>query len=222
MPCRPACLLPCRYDPSTVLVPPDFFKQNKVSEGQKQVGSVHSERAACTAGSVPGRAGRGRMMGPGREALLRQAWKPMQHCACASPIHPLHAPACYSIAHLHSQLLSPHTNANIPPPNPAPPHHHAPASKSPSTPTSLPHLLIPSWQWWDFKAWHYDSVLLFKMGKFYELFEMDAHVGAEVLGLSYMKASSMGGTLWISFTSSFRDGRARGGRSAGPVLHQGE
>jgi DNA mismatch repair protein MSH6 len=42
-------------------------------------------------------------------------------------------------------------------------------------------------QWWDFKAAHYDAVLLFKMGKFYELFEMDAHVGAEVLGLSYMK-----------------------------------
>lgn len=41
------------------------------------------------------------------------------------------------------------------------------------------------------------------MGKFYELFEMDAHMGAEVLGLSYMKASSMGGTLWIGFTNSF-------------------
>jgi len=31
-------------------------------------------------------------------------------------------------------------------------------------------------------------VLLFKMGKFYEMFEMDAHVGADVLGLQYMKA----------------------------------
>ena len=29
--------------------------------------------------------------------------------------------------------------------------------------------------------------MLFKMGKFYEMFEMDAHVGAEVLGLTYMK-----------------------------------
>jgi DNA mismatch repair protein MSH6 len=42
-------------------------------------------------------------------------------------------------------------------------------------------------QWWAFKAAHYGSVLLFKMGKFYEMFEMDAHVGAEVLGLAYMK-----------------------------------
>ena len=41
---------------------------------------------------------------------------------------------------------------------------------------------------WEFKAQHFDSVMLFKMGKFYEMFEMDAHVGAEVLGLSYMKA----------------------------------
>lgn len=29
--------------------------------------------------------------------------------------------------------------------------------------------------------------MLFKMGKFYEMFEMDAHVGVEVLGLIYMK-----------------------------------
>jgi DNA mismatch repair protein MSH6 len=42
-------------------------------------------------------------------------------------------------------------------------------------------------QWWEFKASNFDSVLLFKMGKFYELFEMDAHIGAECLGLSYMK-----------------------------------
>ena len=42
-------------------------------------------------------------------------------------------------------------------------------------------------QWWDFKARHFDCVLLFKMGKFYEMFEMDAHIGAECLGLSYMK-----------------------------------
>lgn len=42
-------------------------------------------------------------------------------------------------------------------------------------------------QWWDFKSCHWDAVLLFKMGKFYEMFEMDAKVGAEVLGLSFMK-----------------------------------
>ncbi|KAH7428809.1 hypothetical protein KP509_09G018600 [Ceratopteris richardii] len=32
-----------------------------------------------------------------------------------------------------------------------------------------------------------DKVLLFKMGKFYEMFEMDAHVGAQCLDLNYMK-----------------------------------
>ena len=42
-------------------------------------------------------------------------------------------------------------------------------------------------QWWELKARNFDSVLLFKMGKFYEMFEMDAHVGADVLGLQYMK-----------------------------------
>ncbi|XP_076896230.1 DNA mismatch repair protein MSH6-like isoform X2 [Bidens hawaiensis] len=42
-------------------------------------------------------------------------------------------------------------------------------------------------QWWEFKAKHMDKVLFFKMGKFYELFEMDAHVGAKELDLQYMK-----------------------------------
>ena len=40
---------------------------------------------------------------------------------------------------------------------------------------------------WEFKARHFDSTMLFKMGKFYEMFEMDAHVGVEILGLIYMK-----------------------------------
>ncbi|PQQ15074.1 DNA mismatch repair protein MSH6 [Prunus yedoensis var. nudiflora] len=42
-------------------------------------------------------------------------------------------------------------------------------------------------QWWEFKSKHMDKVLFFKMGKFYELFEMDAHIGAKELGLQYMK-----------------------------------
>uniref|UniRef100_K3ZQ28 DNA mismatch repair protein n=1 Tax=Setaria italica TaxID=4555 RepID=K3ZQ28_SETIT len=42
-------------------------------------------------------------------------------------------------------------------------------------------------QWWEFKSQHMDKVLFFKMGKFYELFEMDAHVGAKDLDLQYMK-----------------------------------
>lgn len=40
---------------------------------------------------------------------------------------------------------------------------------------------------WEFKARHFDATMLFKMGKFYEMFEMDAHVGVEALGLIYMK-----------------------------------
>ncbi|KAK9093562.1 hypothetical protein Syun_028473 [Stephania yunnanensis] len=42
-------------------------------------------------------------------------------------------------------------------------------------------------QWWEFKSKHMDKVLFFKMGKFYELFEMDAHIAAKELGLQYMK-----------------------------------
>ncbi|KAF6156960.1 hypothetical protein GIB67_039721 [Kingdonia uniflora] len=42
-------------------------------------------------------------------------------------------------------------------------------------------------QWWEFKSKHMDKVIFFKMGKFYELFEMDAHVGAKELDLQYMK-----------------------------------
>ena len=42
-------------------------------------------------------------------------------------------------------------------------------------------------QWWDLKSQYYDTVLLFKTGKFYEMFHMDADVGVEVLGLTYMK-----------------------------------
>ena len=34
------------------------------------------------------------------------------------------------------------------------------------------------------------------MGKFYEMFEMDAHTGAEVLGLIYMKACAQ--LTWAS------------------------
>jgi DNA mismatch repair protein MSH6 len=42
-------------------------------------------------------------------------------------------------------------------------------------------------QWWHLKAQYKDAVLLFKTGKFYELFHMDADVGVQVLGLLYMK-----------------------------------
>ncbi|XP_046358330.1 DNA mismatch repair protein Msh6-like [Haliotis rufescens] len=42
-------------------------------------------------------------------------------------------------------------------------------------------------QWWELKAHHYDTILFFKMGKFYELFHMDAVIGVSELGLIYMK-----------------------------------
>uniref|UniRef100_A0A2P2JZX2 DNA mismatch repair protein n=3 Tax=Rhizophora mucronata TaxID=61149 RepID=A0A2P2JZX2_RHIMU len=42
-------------------------------------------------------------------------------------------------------------------------------------------------QWWEFKSKHMDKVIFFKMGKFYELFEMDAHIGTKELDLQYMK-----------------------------------
>ena len=54
---------------------------------------------------------------------------------------------------------------------------------------------------WGFKSQHFDSVLLFKMGKFYEMFEMDAHVGAEVLGLTYMKVPFLCHHLTSSYDS---------------------
>ncbi|WPT16759.1 DNA mismatch repair protein MSH6 [Picochlorum sp. SENEW3] len=72
--------------------------------------------------------------------------------------------------------------------------------RSPSDPNYDPTTLYipPNWfktnkisegqkQWWEFKSQNFDSVLMFKVGKFYELYEMDAHIGAECLGLSYMK-----------------------------------
>ncbi|CAI5712053.1 unnamed protein product [Hyaloperonospora brassicae] len=42
-------------------------------------------------------------------------------------------------------------------------------------------------QWWEVKAKNMDTVLFFKVGKFYELFHMDADVGFKELNLIYMK-----------------------------------
>ncbi|KAI8437534.1 hypothetical protein MSG28_011837 [Choristoneura fumiferana] len=42
-------------------------------------------------------------------------------------------------------------------------------------------------QWWEMKTTNYDCVLFFKVGKFYELYHMDAAVGVNELGFSYMK-----------------------------------
>ncbi|XP_052867845.1 probable DNA mismatch repair protein Msh6 [Anopheles cruzii] len=42
-------------------------------------------------------------------------------------------------------------------------------------------------QWWEVKSKHFDCVLFFKVGKFYELYHMDAEVGVTELGFSFMK-----------------------------------
>ncbi|OWZ24860.1 DNA mismatch repair protein [Phytophthora megakarya] len=42
-------------------------------------------------------------------------------------------------------------------------------------------------QWWEVKAQNMDTVLFFKVGKFYELFHMDADIGFKELNLIYMK-----------------------------------
>lgn len=42
-------------------------------------------------------------------------------------------------------------------------------------------------QWWKFKSENMDTVLFFKVGKFYELFHMDADIGVAELDLIYMK-----------------------------------
>ena len=53
--------------------------------------------------------------------------------------------------------------------------------------TSTWQLCCFSLAWCDTEAYHLTSVVRAGQGKFYELFEMDAHVGAEVLGLMYMR-----------------------------------
>lgn len=42
-------------------------------------------------------------------------------------------------------------------------------------------------QWWELKSKHFDCVLFFKLGKFYELYHMDAVIGVNELHLTYMK-----------------------------------
>ncbi|XP_071959516.1 DNA mismatch repair protein Msh6-like [Antedon mediterranea] len=42
-------------------------------------------------------------------------------------------------------------------------------------------------QWWEMKSKYYDSVMFFKMGKFYELYHLDADIGVKELGIIYMK-----------------------------------
>lgn len=42
-------------------------------------------------------------------------------------------------------------------------------------------------QWWELKSKYYDCILFFKVGKFYELYHIDALVGVRELGLALMR-----------------------------------
>lgn len=42
-------------------------------------------------------------------------------------------------------------------------------------------------QWWQLKSENFDSILFFKVGKFYELYHMDADIGVRELGFTYMR-----------------------------------
>ena len=45
-------------------------------------------------------------------------------------------------------------------------------------------------QWWTLKSSHFDCILFFKVGKFYELYHHDAVIGVEELGFTYMGKDS--------------------------------
>jgi DNA mismatch repair protein MSH6 len=42
-------------------------------------------------------------------------------------------------------------------------------------------------QWWDLKKRNADLVFLFKIGKFYEMYNADADIGVREAGLAYMR-----------------------------------
>ena len=44
-------------------------------------------------------------------------------------------------------------------------------------------------QWWKIKSQNMDTVLFFKVGKFYEMFHMDADIGMKDIDLIYMKGA---------------------------------
>lgn len=44
-------------------------------------------------------------------------------------------------------------------------------------------------QWWDIKSKYFDTILFFKTGKFYEIYNMDADIACRELNLVYMKGA---------------------------------
>lgn len=45
-------------------------------------------------------------------------------------------------------------------------------------------------QWWEIKSKNFDTILFFKVGKFYEFYHWDACIAAKELGITYMKVIS--------------------------------
>ena len=54
-------------------------------------------------------------------------------------------------------------------------------------------------QWWEIKKNHFDCILFFKVGKFYELFHMDADVGVKILQTQgqWLVVRGGGGSGWL-------------------------
>lgn len=44
-------------------------------------------------------------------------------------------------------------------------------------------------KWWQLKSQNFDTVIFYKVGKFYELYHMDAVIGVNELGLTFMKGT---------------------------------
>lgn len=87
--------------------------------------------------------------------------------------------------HLKLEFLKPENIRDADKRKPSDPNYNA---KTLFVPESFKRTLTPAMrQWWEIKSNNFDSVIFFKVGKFYELYHMDAVVGFEELGLAYMK-----------------------------------
>uniref|UniRef100_A0A1B6HAN9 DNA mismatch repair protein n=1 Tax=Homalodisca liturata TaxID=320908 RepID=A0A1B6HAN9_9HEMI len=87
--------------------------------------------------------------------------------------------------HLKYDFLQPNRIKDI---KMRPPSHPEYDPRTVHVPDDFKQSLTPAMrQWWEMKAKHYDCILFFKVGKFYELYHMDAVIGATELSLLYMK-----------------------------------
>ncbi|XP_049939729.1 DNA mismatch repair protein Msh6 isoform X1 [Schistocerca serialis cubense] len=87
--------------------------------------------------------------------------------------------------HLKLEFLKPENIRDADKRKPTDPNYNA---KTLFVPESFKKTLTPAMrQWWEIKSNNFDSVIFFKVGKFYELYHMDAVIGFQELGLAYMK-----------------------------------